>query len=109
MIDPVLILAVGVAAAVASTISFVPQAIDIIRTRDVEGLSPSTYALTVAGFALWMSYGVMRGDWALVVPNAICLTLSVFILVMILVPHPTRHRIADVIEEKTPLSGKESL
>jgi MtN3 and saliva related transmembrane protein len=109
MIDPVVILAVGIAAAVASTISFVPQAIDIIRTRDVEALSPSHYALTVLGFALWTSYGLMRGDWALVAPNTICLALSVFILIMIAVPHRTRHRIADAIEEKTPISGKKSL
>lgn len=89
---------VGVLAAIASTVSFAPQAWRIIRTRDTEGLSAGMYMLTVAAFALWLTYGFLRGDWALVAPNALCLILSLFILVMIILPARSRAKVASVIE-----------
>jgi MtN3 and saliva related transmembrane protein len=75
-------LALGAAAALASTISFAPQAVKIIRTRKTKDISLWMYVLTVSGFALWTAYGVMIGQWPLVASNSICLLLSAFILVM---------------------------
>lgn len=92
---------VGTLAAIASTASFAPQAWRIIRTRDVKGLSPAAYALTVAAFALWLSYGALRRDWALIVPNVLCLALAAFILTMTLLPRARRERVADAIEAAT--------
>ena len=89
---------VGIAAAVASTASFAPQAWKIIRSRDVTGLSAPMYLLTVVGFSLWLTYGVLKQDWALMVPNALCLALASFIFAMILLPRAKRERIADTVE-----------
>ena len=88
---------IGILAAIASTASFLPQAWKIISTRDVEGLSAGMYMLTVTGFTLWMSYGIGKGDWALIVPNAICLMLTIFILAMILMPKAKREAVADAV------------
>jgi MtN3 and saliva related transmembrane protein len=81
---------IGILAATASTASFAPQAWKILLTRDVKGLSKSMYALTALGFALWLSFGILKGEWALIVPNAICLILSAFILIMLILPQPAR-------------------
>lgn len=89
---------VGALAATASTASFAPQAWKVIWTRDVEGLSGGMYMLTVTAFALWLTYGILRDDWALIAPNGLCLMLSAFILVMIVVSNRTRARIANAIE-----------
>lgn len=96
-LDPVTV--VGALAALASTASFAPQAWRVIRTRDVRGISPAMYALTVAAFALWVGYGMLRGDWALIAPNTLCLTLSAFILAMTLLPPARRERVAAAIEQ----------
>ena len=93
-----LIQTIGILAAIASTASFAPQAWKIISTRDVEGLSAKMYALTVVGFLLWLSYGIGRGDWTLIGPNAICLAFSLFILAMIMMPRNKRDAVADVIQ-----------
>jgi len=95
---------IGYTAAVISTVSFAPQAWKIIRTRDVGGLSGPMYSLTVAAFALWLSYGWLKSDWALIVPNALCLGLSGFIFMMISLPPRERGRVANLIEE--PLSSE---
>lgn len=89
---------VGILAAIASTVSFLPQAWKIISTRDVEGLSRRMYTLTVFGFSLWMIYGIGKSDWALIVPNAICLTLTLFILAMIILPKAKRETVADAVQ-----------
>jgi MtN3 and saliva related transmembrane protein len=97
---------VGALAAIASTASFAPQAWRVIRTRNVKGLSPGMYVLTVAGFSLWLTYGVLRSDWALMVPNFLCLALSLFILAMILMSARTRDKVSNTMEKAVDAKAK---
>lgn len=89
---------VGMAATAASVTSFAPQAWKIIRTRDTRSISAGTYALTVAGFALWLLYGALLGQWPLIATNAVCCALSAFILVMKLLPAGERKAVAKAID-----------
>ncbi len=89
---------IGAAAAISSTASFAPQAWKIIKTRDTTSISGKMYILTVAAFALWMSYGALRGDWALILPNAICLVLAAFILTMKHLPQRKKEVVADALD-----------
>ena len=66
----------GTAAAIASTVSFAPQALQIIRTRQTKDISLGMYTITVIGFALWCAYGVLLRQWPLIASNTICLALS---------------------------------
>ena len=93
-----LVTLLGIGAAVCSTTSFAPQAWRIIRTGDTEAISAPMYLLTVGGFGLWLSYGWLRRDWPLVVTNAICLSLSAFILVMTLLPSRRRREVAATLD-----------
>lgn len=89
---------IGGLAAIASTTSFAPQAWKIITSRQVSDLSKSMYALTVSAFALWLTYGVVKGDLAIIVANGICLALSSFIMLMILLPSRNRNQLADTLK-----------
>lgn len=60
------------------------------------------YLMTVSAFALWLGYGWLKSDWALIVPNALCLALSGFIFVMICLPAKLRDEVANVIEKPLP-------
>ena len=73
---------VGVAAAVCSMVSFVPQIIKLLREHDASAVSLHMYVVTVVGFALWTSYGVLLGQWPLIGSNLINLSLALFILVL---------------------------
>lgn len=88
----------GTLAALCSTISFVPQAWRIVRTRDTDAISPLTYSLTVIGFALWTAYGIGLGEWPLIVTNSICFVLSAFILMMTLLPRAKKEAVADTVD-----------
>ncbi|CAH1690451.1 putative Sugar transporter SemiSWEET [Hyphomicrobiales bacterium] len=91
----------GTLAALCSTISFVPQAWRIVKTRDTGAISPVTYSFTVTGFALWTAYGVGLGEWPLIVTNSICFVLSAFILMMTLLPRPRKDAVADTIDPRS--------
>lgn len=73
---------VGVAAALCSMASFVPQAAKIIRERDASSVSLRMYVVTVVGFSLWLAYGALLGSWPLMASNAVSLTLAGLILVL---------------------------
>ena len=74
--------AVGVAAAICSMSSFVPQALKIRREKDASSVSFRMYAVTVAGFTLWTIYGFMLQSWPLIGSNLISLGLAAWILAL---------------------------
>ena len=73
---------IGVAAAVFSVGSFVPQIVKMIRTKDVSGVSLRTYAFTVTCFTLWVIYGLRSAAWPIAVSNACALMLSGAVLLL---------------------------
>lgn len=87
----------GAFAALCSTISFTPQAVKIIRTRETKDISIVMYCLTVIGFAAWATYGAMLSQWPLVASNSICFVLSAFILAMTLLPRAKKNAVADAV------------
>ncbi len=88
---------VSLFAATLSTVSFVPQAWAIIRTRSTEGISLKMYFITVAGFIAWLTYGALVGQWAIIIQNIICLCLSSFILLMKLLPQRKKEAVAEAL------------
>jgi MtN3 and saliva related transmembrane protein len=98
---------VGGIAAVLSTVSFVPQATKIIRSRDTSGISTGMYLVTVAGFTLWTAYGAMQTAWPLIASNSICLILSAFILTMKLLPQREKEKVADTVDAKDGKNRKD--
>ncbi len=96
-----LITIIGTAAALCSTISFVPQAWKIVRTRDTSAISTGMYAVTVTGFALWTAYGFLLMQWPLIATNSICFLLAGFILIMKILPSSKKEAVADAIERRS--------
>jgi MtN3 and saliva related transmembrane protein len=67
--------------------SFTPQAWKFIRSRFKHGLSLRMFALTCRAFAAWTSFNVLKGEWTLIIPNAVCTAFALFILMMIALPN----------------------
>ena len=77
-----LIETIGYVAATLTTVSFVPQAWQTFRTRDVSGISLGMYSVFVVGSALWLTYGLMIAAVPVVIANAVTLGLALAILAM---------------------------
>jgi Uncharacterized conserved protein len=69
-------------AATLTTVSFVPQAIKTIRTRDTSGISLGMYVVFTLGIACWFGYGIVLQSWPMIVANIITFGLSATILAL---------------------------
>jgi len=72
----------GLVATCFTTSSFVPQVWRTWKSRDVSGISLVSYAVITVGLALWLVYGLLRGDLPLVVANSVMVVLTAGITVM---------------------------
>ena len=79
---PAAIETVGSAAALLTTLCWVPQAIRTIRTRDTRAISLWAQAAFSLGLTLWLVYGLFIGSWPLVAANAMSLALVSVIMAM---------------------------
>jgi MtN3 and saliva related transmembrane protein len=68
-------------AAFSTTISFLPQAVKTIRTKDTSGISLSMYVVFTVGTFLWLMYGIMYPSLPVAVANAITFIFAGIILV----------------------------
>lgn len=71
---------IGYLAATLTTVSFLPQAILTIRTKDTESLSLSMYSMFTLGVFCWLVYGVCISNKVIIVANTITLALASLIL-----------------------------
>jgi MtN3 and saliva related transmembrane protein len=73
---------VGYAAAILTTMAFIPQVIKSWRTRDLSGVSLTMYSLFTAGVTLWLVYGIILGAWPIIVANTITVALASVMLAL---------------------------
>lgn len=70
----------GLFAAALTSLSFIPQAVKALRTRDTAGISLWMYGIFVFGIACWLLWGMLAGQMPVVVANAVTFVLSALIL-----------------------------
>lgn len=76
-----LIALLGLIAATCTTISFVPQVVQIIKTRNTKSISLGMYIIFTFGIVCWLFYGIFLGEAPLIIGNAITLFLALAILI----------------------------
>jgi len=76
-----LVTIIGLLAAFGTTVSFLPQAVKTIQTKDTSGISLPMYILFTAGTLLWLIYGLMSGSLPVTIANAITLIFAAIILI----------------------------
>ncbi len=73
---------IGSIAAVLTTVSFIPQAIVVLKKRQTAGISLGMYVLFTLGVFLWFVYGVLINRFPVYAANFVTLVLASIILVM---------------------------
>lgn len=73
---------IGYLAASLTTLSFLPQVIKVISTRNTQGISGLMYVMFVCGLVMWLIYGVMIEDTAVSMANLLTLLFALPILII---------------------------
>jgi len=75
---------IGLLAATGTTISFLPQAIKTIKTKETKDLSLGMYTVLTTGVFLWLVYGIIIKDLPLIAANAVTFMFTSTILILII-------------------------
>jgi MtN3 and saliva related transmembrane protein len=73
---------IGLAAAILTTVSFLPQVYRSLRSRDTRSISLGMYALFTLGIALWLAYGLLIHDVPVMLANSVTLILALIVLIL---------------------------
>ena len=73
---------IGSVAAVLTTLSFIPQAWQTFKTKDVSGISLPMYGMFTTGVLLWLVYSIALQSWPMIVSNCITAPVALAILSM---------------------------
>ena len=70
----------GLLAGTLTTLAFAPQVVRAWRTRSTADLSLGMLVVLLSGVLLWLAYGVVRGDIAIIAANGVTAVLVGLIL-----------------------------
>lgn len=73
----------GYLAGVCTAIVFLPQTIQTIKSKNVEGLSLFTYVIYIVGMLSWIVYGIYLHSIQMILFNSISLFFALIIVYMI--------------------------
>lgn len=71
---------IGTIAAIFTTLSFLPQAYQVIKTKDTSSISLGMYTMFVFGVFLWIIHGWNIQDYNLIGANTITFVFASIIL-----------------------------
>jgi len=73
---------IGMLAGTLTTISFIPQVIKVLRTKNTKDLSLMMYVIIFIGVLLWLIYGIAIDRYPMIIANAITIIFVSIILFM---------------------------
>lgn len=73
---------IGYVAAFCTTAAFVPQVLQVWKTRSARDISLGMYVVFVTGIAFWLLYGLFIGAWPIIIANLVTFILAGGVLVM---------------------------
>ena len=72
---------IGIAAGICTTVSFVPQIVKILKTREAKDVSLCMYVIFTFGVVLWLAYGLLIQKLPVIIANIVALVLCSCILI----------------------------
>ena len=72
----------GVFAGLLTSCSFIPQAYKVIKTKRTQDISIPMYSLCTVGVLIWIIYGLLINDLAVLLTNIVTFVPTLIILVI---------------------------
>lgn len=71
---------IGTIAAILTTSSLIPQLIKVVTTKSTKDISLGMFSMFTLGLVCWLTYGLMKGLFPVILANVTGLALSSAIL-----------------------------
>jgi len=89
------------------TTAFLPQAINIVQTKQDQRSFPGRYSILTPGVTLWCVYGLIHQDWPLVNANLVTPVLTGWIFSLKVRYGEGADRITFIVERQSDSGGHE--
>ena len=76
------ILIIGLLAALITSIGFTPQLIKGFKTKKLDDVSYYMPIVLTLGMSLWLIYGILRIDVAIIVANVFAISCNMLLIIM---------------------------
>jgi MtN3 and saliva related transmembrane protein len=70
----------GLLAGTITSITFIPQVVQIWKTKSAKDISVVMLSLLITGVSLWLTYGIIMKDVAIIYTNSMVLLMSMMML-----------------------------
>lgn len=70
----------GFIAGTITSITFIPQVLQIWKTKSAKDISILMLSLLIIGVSLWLAYGIVVKDMAIIYTNGMVLAMSLLML-----------------------------
>lgn len=70
----------GLIAGTITSITFIPQVLQIWKTKSAKDISILMLSLLITGVSLWLAYGIVVKDVAIIYTNGMVLAMSLLML-----------------------------
>lgn len=73
---------IGLIAAFCTTFAFIPQVVQLYKTRVTTGISLGMYLIFTTGVFMWLIYGIILSSPSLIIANSLTFVFALSVLVM---------------------------
>jgi len=70
----------GLTAGTITSITFLPQVVQVYKTKSAKDISLSMVLLLTLGVAMWLAYGILILNAAIIYTNAMVLAMAIILL-----------------------------
>jgi MtN3 and saliva related transmembrane protein len=67
---------------VFTALSLMPQLVKVFKEKEAESVSLGMLAVLFCGLALWIYYGILKGDFIIIISNAVSMVLNIILSVL---------------------------
>ena len=71
---------IGIAAAVITGVSMIPQLAKIIKQKKAENVSMGMSVVLICGLALWLWYGIKKNDAPIIATNSFSIFTNILLI-----------------------------
>jgi len=71
---------IGIIAGTLTTIAFVPQLLQVLKTKSAKDISLAMFIIFATGVFLWFAYGILSHAMPVIIANGVVFVLALIII-----------------------------
>lgn len=75
----------GIEAGILTSGAMIPQLVKVLKEKNVEDLSAGMLIVLILGLSLWVTYGIMKEDWPIILSNSLAVLVNIYLAICLVI------------------------